>query len=320
MKSKSYLIIAVATLIAFTVAGTYAFFQVLGGSTQSINISAQTYTTDNLILSVEDNIEIEASRENFYQNAGNLTDTTTATARLIPNSKTHEATANYNVYVVIDSNNFVYTTMDHTPEILLTITDPDGNRHSSIVGLNGDNGVFDITTRTGAFLVAKNYEISTSTQAGTTQTWTMSVTLVNLDTDQNENTDKTLTGTIYITKEDLETYSLAELNSLRTSRTNETTGEEVSNIHSTSITVDAEITPGTEGIGTYYFGIEEQSSTGYLQVENKIVNGIEYFESDEPTYTFTNLKGNTDYTVYAFVEDGAGFKSNLYETTVTTEE
>ena len=320
MKNKQYLIIAVGVLIAFTVAGTYAFFQVLGGSTETRNVTVQTSTTDSLTFNVTKDIEIEASRENFYQNAGNLSDTTTATARLVPNSKTNSATANYNVYVVIDSNNFVYTTEAHTPELLLTITDPDGNRHGNIVGLNGDNGVFDITTRTGAFLVAEDYEISASTAQGTTQTWTMTVTLVNLDTDQNNNTGKTLTGTIYITKEDLTTYSLAELNAIRTSRTNEQTGEEVSNIHSTSITVDVETTSGTEGIGTYYFGIEEQSSTGYINVANQTINGIEYFESNEPTYTFTNLKGNTDYTVYAFVEDGAGFKSNIYNTTVTTEE
>ena len=320
MKNKSYLIIAVATLIAFTVAGTYAFFQVLGGKTETRNVTVQTSTTDSLTFNVTKDIEIEASRENFYQNAGNLSDTTTATARLVPNSKTNSATANYNVYVVIDSNNFVYTTEAHTPELLLTITDPDGNRHGNIVGLNGDNGVFDITTRTGAFLVAEDYEISASTAQGTTQTWTMTVTLVNLDTDQNNNTGKTLTGTIYITKEDLTTYSLAELNAIRTSRTNEQTGEEVSNIHSTSITVDVETTSGTEGIGTYYFGIEEQSSTGYINVANQTINGIEYFESNEPTYTFTNLKGNTDYNIYAFVEDGAGFKSNIYNTTVTTEE
>ena len=317
MKNKSYLIIAIAALLVFAVGGTYAFFQILGGNTETRNVNVQTYTSDLLTFNVTDDIEIEASKENFYQNAGNLTDSTTATARLVPNSKTHEATATYNVYVVIDSNNFVYTTEAETPELLLTITDPTGARHGSIVGLNGSNGIFDITTRRGAFKVAENYEISTSSPSGTTQEWSMTVTLVNLDTDQNDNTGKILTGAIYITKEDLESYSLAELNTLKTTRT--VNNEEVSTITSNSITVDATATAGSEGLGSYYFGIEEASnSTGYISVSNKIKNGIEYFESNVPTYTFTNLKDNTDYNIYAFVEDGTGFASNIYETTIKT--
>ena len=311
MKNKSYLIIAVATLIAFTVAGTYAFFQILGGNTEERNVSVQTYTSDSLSFNVTKDIEIEASRENFYQNAGNLSDTTTATARLVPNSRTNTATEHYNVYVVIDSNNFVYTTEAHTPELLLTISSPSGTINS-ITGLNNvSNGVFDITTRTGAFLVAEDYEISASTAQGTTQTWTMTVTLVNLNTDQNNNTGKTLTGTIYMTKEDLTTYSLAELNSLRTNN----------NITHNSITVEAVTTTGSENLSTYYFGIEEgNNSTGYIQIANQTINGIEFFESSTNSYTFTNLKDNTDYTVYSFVEDAAGFKSNIYSTTIKTAE
>ena len=321
MKNKQYLTIAIAALLVFAVGGTYAFFQVLGGNTETRNVTVQTNTTDSLSFNVSKDIEINASRENFYENAGNLTDTTVATARLVPNSKTHTASDNYNVYVVIDANNFVYTTPNHTPEILLTITDPNGNRTGNITGLTGTNGVYDITTRTGAFLVASNYEISADTAAGTTQEWTMTVTLVNLDTDQNLNTGKILTGSIYVTKEDMTTYSLAELNAIRTSHINEVTGEEESNITYNSITAEVTATSGSEGLSTYYFGIEEQTeSTGYLKLANQVIDGIEYYESSVPSYTFTGLKDNTNYTIYAFVEDGAGFKSNIYETTVKTNE
>ena len=321
MKNKQYFIIAIAALMVFAVGGTYAFFQILGGNTETRNVTVQTNTTDSLTFNVSKDIEIEASHDNFYENAGNLVDSTTATARLVPNSKTHSATEHYNVYVVIDANNFVYTTNNNTPEILLTITDPNGNRLGNIAGLNSvNNGVYDITTRTGAFLVASDYEISADTIQGTTQTWTMEVTLVNLDTDQQLNTGKILTGSIYVTKEDMTTYTLAELNSIRTSYIDDVTGEEVSNIGSTSITVDVETTTGSEGLSTYYFGIEEQASSGYLKMTNQVIDGIEYFESNVPTYTFTNLKDNTNYTIYAFVEDGAGFKSNIYETTVKTNE
>ena len=320
MKNKMYLIVAVATLIIFTVAGSYAFFQVIGGDTARRSVTVNTETADLLTFNVTDEIEIKASRENFYRNAGSINDSTTATARIVPNSKTNEVEGTYNVYVVIDYNDFVYSTPSKIPELLLTITDPEGNPVTSITGLHSvSNGAFDITTRTGAFLVTKDYEISANTREGTTQEWTMEVTLVNLDTDQQVNTNKTLHGSIYVTKEDLETYSLAQLNSIRTSRINESTGEEVSNIHSTSLTVDVTATAGTEGLDTYYFGIEEASNnTGYVGIADRVIDGVEYFESDEPTYTFTNLKDNTNYNVYAFVEDGVGFASNIYDTKVKT--
>ena len=320
MKNKSYIMVIIATLIVFAIGGTYAFFQVLGGGTETKNVNVQTYTTDLFTTNVTDEILLTADQSDFYQNAGNKTASTTASARLLPNSKTGTATEHYNVYVVIDTNNFVYTTQNNTAEIILTVTDPEGNPAGSITGLNSVTpGVFDITTRTGAFKVAEDYEITTDSAQGTTQEWSMTVTLVNLDTDQNDNTNKTLSGTIYITKENMETYSLAELNGIRTSHLNEQTGELESNIRSTSVTVEAQTTEGSEGIGTYYFGIEEtNNSTGYIKTENKIVDGVEYFESETSSYTFTGLKDETEYTVYSFVEDRAGFRSNIYTTNITT--
>ena len=321
MKSKQYLIVAIVSLLVFTVGITYAFYEIIGGSAEIRNVGIQTYTTDNLIFNVSKDIEIEADETNFYENAGNQTDSATATARLVPNGKTNSASDTYNIYVVRDTNSFIYTTEGHTPEILLTITDPNGNRVSSITGLNGSNGIFDITTRTGAFLVAGDYVISANTAAGTTQNWTMTVTLVNLETDQQMNAGRLLTGTIYITKESMETYSLAQLNSIVTSHTNSSTGEEESNITYNSIVAELNAVPGTEGVSTYYFGIEEVAdSTGYLKLANQVINGIEYFESKSPSYRFTNLKENTNYIIHAFVEDGAGFKSNIYETVVKTNE
>ena len=251
MKNKSYVLVIVATLIVFAIGGTYAFFQILGGNTEERNVSVQTYTSDLFTTAVTDEILLTAGQGDFGLNAGDKTASTTASARLVPNSRTSSATDYYNVYVVIDTNNFVYTTEAHTPEIILTVTDPNGNGVTSITGLNSiSTGLFDITTRTGAFKVAEDYEITTNSASGTTQEWSMTITLKNLDTDQNDNTGKTLSGTIYITKEDMTTYSLAELNGIRTSRM--VNGEEVSNISSTSVTVDIEATTGSESLSTYY--------------------------------------------------------------------
>ena len=71
IKNTKYLIIAVATLIVFTIAGTYAFFRVLGGTSVSKTVNVQTYTTDILTFNVSDNIEIEADQADFGRSAGN---------------------------------------------------------------------------------------------------------------------------------------------------------------------------------------------------------------------------------------------------------
>ena len=69
--------------------------------------------------------------------------------------------------------------------------------------MNSSNKGFDITTRTGGFLLVPDYDISATRGNTTTQEWKVEVTLVNLDTDQNKNTGKTLSGKLYVTKEKL---------------------------------------------------------------------------------------------------------------------
>jgi len=318
-KNKTYLIIAVATLIVFAIGGTYAFFSVIGGNTTTRNVKVETYAADALSFSITSDISISADQGNFGPTAGDKVGETAGKAILIPNTRTNSATDTYYVYLVIDSNNFQYTTNNKTAELVLEVTGPEGSI-TNITGLNGENGVFDITTRTGAFLVAEQV-ITANTHAGTTDNWTATVTLRNLDSDQQENTNKNFHATLYMTKQSRETYTLAEINTINTSHTNEITNEEESNITYNSITVDLGITAGTENISKYYYGIEEvNEQTGYIPQENKIINGITYFESNEPTYTFPNLKENTNYKVYALVEDSEGFMSNRYETTVKTNE
>ena len=70
-----------------------------------------------------------------------LSDDTDATATLIPNNYNNQATAMYNIYLIIETNDLEYTTVDHTPELLLNVTDPNGNKLENITGLvHYDNG------------------------------------------------------------------------------------------------------------------------------------------------------------------------------------
>ena len=82
--------------------------------------------------------------------------------------------------------------------MFLSITDPLGNPVTNIAGLtpvtiDGVQG-FDITTKTGLITIANNYEITTTST--TTQEWNIIVTFVNLDSDQQENTEKSFNATL----------------------------------------------------------------------------------------------------------------------------
>lgn len=113
-------------------------------------------------------INIYATEENFAQGMGSISDSTTGQAILKANNTTNEATARYNIYLIIENNDFVYTTEEGTPEIVLNVTDPNGNKVENITGLVHYENGFDITTRTGGYLLVPDYEISaTDTQTST---------------------------------------------------------------------------------------------------------------------------------------------------------
>ena len=204
---KQYLIIAVATLLVIAIGFTAAYFQAQVGTGATANVTVTTKTTDLLTFSKGNDISITATQANFYSGAGNKTGTTTATATLLANNDTNSATNTYNVYLLITNNNFEYTTSPtNTPELMLTITNPNNQAVTSISGLtyttSGGVSGFDITTKSGLIQIASDYTI---TSTGTkTDTWNITVTLVNLNSDQQANTGKTFTGQIIIQKEEYE--------------------------------------------------------------------------------------------------------------------
>ena len=199
--------IAVITLIAVVVGATYAYFQAQGGGSSDIDASVITSTTDKLSFQVGNGINISASQENFAQGLGNRTGSTTASAMLTANNATNTATRNYNLYLDIKNNGFTYTVDENTPELILTITYPDGTELESLTGyeyvtVDGVSG-FDITEASNAILIADNYEITASPEI--TQTWNITVTFINLDSDQNANTGKIFAADVIIGEEKLAT-------------------------------------------------------------------------------------------------------------------
>ncbi len=300
-KNIVFMAVAAIILIVVTLGATYAYFQAQGTGGANIDTNIITGTTDLLSFSFGDEINIQANEENFAEGMPSLSDSTTGSAILRANNTTNSATATYNIYLIIESNDFEYTTEEGTPELLLNVTDPNGKKVENITGLVHYEDGFDITTRTGGFLLIPDYEIS-ATDVETIQDWLIEVTFVNLDSDQNANTGKTLTGKLYITQDQMSSYELTQINNI----------ESTTSYNSINATLD--ITNGSAAVSKYYYyGIEE--ATGTRSAET-----VEYVESDSANYEFTNLKSNTEYTIYSYVVDENDIKSNVYSTNVTTSE
>ena len=281
-------LVGVITLIVVVVGATYAYFQATSSGDGTINTNISSNTVDNLSFNIGNAISISATEENFTQGGNNLSGSTQASATLTANNYTNNATRNYYVYLNIDTNNFVYTTDTNETELFLSITDPLGNPVTSIAGLtsvtvDGIQG-FDITTKTGLITIANNYEITTTST--TTQEWNITVTFVNLDSDQQENTEKSFNATLIMQE------------NAPISISNVTT----SNITTDSITLNVDAT-SENTITNYYYAIDDGN----------------FVESTSSTHIFDNLDAGTEYTFRVYAIDAAGYQSATYSINETTE-
>ena len=78
-----------------------------------------------------------------------------------------------------------------------------------------------------------------------------------------------------------------------------------SNIETNSITLTVNATNGTSNISTYYYSNN---------------NGSSYVSSSSNTYTFNGLDMGTVYNFSVYVEDSAGYESEVYNLSETTDE
>lgn len=312
-KKTALTIIAAVTLMLTIIGATYAYFvgQVGGGG--GSRFGATTGTTDNLVFIAGDPIVIHATMDNFKQGMESLKDNTTASAKLLPNNSTNTASARYNIFLIIDNNNFEYSTDDKQAEIVVKVTDPNGNEVQQIEGLKRTENGFDITTRTGGYLIRSDYDIETDQEEGIQQDWQVEVTLVNLNVNQKKNFGKTLNAKVYITKDQESTYETAKISSI------------IPTTSYNSIKADLNIKQGTSEIEKYYFAIEEVATpiayneTGIKRLSNTLAS-LEWIEGTEPTYTFSGLKDNTPYKISSYGVDKNGISTNTYEDTITTAE
>ena len=198
----SVLIIGVFIILITRV--TYAFLAPIINEAQT-NVAIKGDTIDDYSLKVGNPLKLDATPTTLKENGSNYTTSTTATASLKANSTKNTATYNYYLYFQIENNTFTYTS-GTTPEIILTITNPNGEEVTSISGLtygtfNGVSG-FDVTTKNGLFNIANNYQItSNSSTTATIHEWTITLTYLNQSYDQSANFGKSMEVGVLLQKE-----------------------------------------------------------------------------------------------------------------------
>ncbi len=198
----SILIIGILLLLIARI--TYAY---LAPRIQSAlgNVTTISDTVDDFKLELGRPLSLNATATTLPENGSNLVVTSTEIAKLKANSTKKTANYNYYLYLQITNNTFKYSD-GTTPEIILTITDPNGNEITALDNLtygtyNGVSG-FDVTTAKGLFNIANNYEItSNSSTTYTEHDWNITLTYLNLNIDQSGNYGNSFETMLYLQKE-----------------------------------------------------------------------------------------------------------------------
>ncbi len=203
MSKKTRNILIVLYVLAFfitCIGATLAYFTVIKVSTVSPETDINSATMTSIIFDAGRPIALYANELNFAEGMNNLSGETFASSTLKIGSVEESATFYYNLSIEFFENTLLYSSYKQTPEVLLTLHDPSGNEIKSLEGLNyvtvDDVSGFDVTGKTGKYLVASNYEITTTSEI--TQKWNVKLTFVNLETSQDINKGKGLNGVMKI--------------------------------------------------------------------------------------------------------------------------
>ena len=265
---------------------TYSFL----GADISDDVNTQGETTasgDTLIFSSGNTLSLHATTDNFNATSGNLTDTTNPSVRLIASSRTNNATATYFAGIRIYENTYTYSS-GTTAEVILTVRDENGalleasSDELPYVTVNGVSG-FDITGKTGAFNIAIDHPISTTSSTnGTTHTWTFTLTFVNLETDQSINENASIDMEVVLQQDRITIPTFAEICREENSNT-------LACKVATNYTEDGE--NGLyyhDGVGTYTNANQEAGDNSY-RYSGANPNNYVCFGSDEETCPAENL-------------------------------
>ena len=218
------------------------------------------------------------------------------------------------MFLNISDNTFAYSVDTNTPELILTIKDKSNNELTSIEGLtykavtDGKGTTikgFDITNKNG-LLTLFNKDITTTST--TVEEWNVTVTFVNYNKDQTKNAGKKFDAQLIISKDNFSDYTPNTINTLSASKSGN------------NLTVNLNLENGSNPIDKYYYAIEETNGLAILdskasvkRLSNRLaVSELTYVESNNSSYTFTNIKTDANYNVYAYAVDNKKVKTNTY--------
>ena len=217
-KTTVITISATLALILLVATATFAYFQADLGNNKEVDVSVSTLTeNDRFSFAVGDPLALQADETSFVKGGDSVSDTTTATALLTANNKTNNATKYYYLYLLISKNEFLYSQNENTPELILTITKPDGTELTTLDGLtyktitDGKGTTikgFDITTKKGLITIANNRKITTTSTIE--EQWSITLTLVNYDVNQIDNLGKMFSSKLIIQQESQSNQTLAD--------------------------------------------------------------------------------------------------------------
>ena len=207
-------VIAVATLLVAVVGATFAYFTASGAQGTTGNVTVSTGTAASSEFGVIQALNLYADATTFAKDAGDVTGDTTGTVKWtapgavagnVPDEK--ERSFCYTAALNITANTFTVSAANTEKLNELEFTAKKGDDvlldKVSLVDMDtkvGKTGSIKIpTTANGS---EYTHKLVADAGASLTDEWTITVTLKNLDMNQNENTGKQLTGQIAFTKVD----------------------------------------------------------------------------------------------------------------------
>ena len=206
-------VIAVATLLVAVVGATFAYFTAQGAQGTTATVTVSTGTAASSEFGTIDPLNIYADATTFAEGAGDVTDDTTGTVKwTAPGAVTGQEAPSeadrsfcYTADLIITANTFTKSAANTANAKELYFTAVKGSTtlvdEQSLVTLPAGTavtGTINIPTTKGGEIL--KHKLIAEAGKTVSDSWTITVTLKNLEVDQNENTGKQLTGSIKFTK------------------------------------------------------------------------------------------------------------------------
>ena len=205
-------VIAVATLLVAVVGATFAYFTASGAQGTTGNVTVSTGTAASSEFGVIKALNLYADASTFAQGGKDVTGETTGSVKWTAPGATSTTTPSeadrsfcYTAALNITTNTFTVSVANTEKLNELEFTAKKGEKvlldKVSLVDFDtkaGKTGSINIPTTAGGS--EYTHKLIADAGASLTDNWTITVTLKNLDMNQNENTGKQLTGQIAFTK------------------------------------------------------------------------------------------------------------------------